>query len=79
MAALEDSVLGRDARAAPLFRFAGWRLALFSVVTGFVMALLLLAPAFYVALKSMSVSAEALSADPLALGFIVALALGVAF
>ncbi len=71
-------MLGRDAKAAPLFRFSGWRLALLGVASGVVMVLLVLAPAFYVTLKSMDISAEALFADPGALAFLAALALGVA-
>jgi hypothetical protein len=78
LAALEDAVLGRDAKAAPLFRFSGWRLAFLGVVSGVVMVLLILAPAFYVSLQSMGVSVAALIADPVAFSFIVALALGVA-
>lgn len=79
LAALEDAVLGRDAREAPLFRFSGWRLALLSVVSGVVMVLLILAPAFYVALASMGVSAAALLTDPAALAFTLAMALAMAF
>lgn len=78
LSALEDAVLGRDAREAPLFRFSGWRLALLGVVSGVVMVLLMLAPAFYVALKSMDVSIEGLFADAPSLAFVVALALGAA-
>ena len=78
VAELEDAVLGRDAKAAPIFRFSGWRLAFLGLVSGVVMALLILAPAFYVSLQSMGVSVAALVADPAALLFIAALALGVA-
>jgi hypothetical protein len=75
--ALADAVLGRDAMEAPLFRFSGWRLALLGVVSGVVMAALVIAPGFYVALKSMGVSFEALLAEPGALGFLLALALAI--
>lgn len=78
MAALEDAVLGRDAKAAPLFRCSGWRLALLGVVSGVIMVLLVLAPAFAVTLTTLGVSAEALLADPQALGFVAAMALGIA-
>lgn len=78
LGAFEDAVLGRDAKEAPLFRFSGWRLALLGVVSGVVMVLLMLAPAFYVALRSMDVSIEGLLADPPALAFVLALALGMA-
>lgn len=76
--ALADAVLGRDAGAAPLFRFSGWRLAALGVVSGVVMAALILAPGFCAALKSMGVSFEALLADPQALGFILALGFAIA-
>ncbi|WP_424362112.1 hypothetical protein [Methylocystis parvus] len=78
LGAFEDAVLGRDAKEAPRFRFSGWRLALFGVVSGVVMILLILAPAFYVALRSVDVSIGGLLADPPALAFVLALALGAA-
>lgn len=78
LAGLADAVLGRNAKAAPLFRFSGWRLALLGVVSGVAMVALILAPAFYVALKSLGVSFEALLSDPRALAFLLALAFGIA-
>lgn len=78
LAALEDMVLGRDAKEAPLFRFSGWRLAALGVVSGLVMALMVLAPAFYVTLSTMGVSASALLGDTGALAFVAALSLAIA-
>lgn len=68
--ALEDAVLGRDAKGAPLFRFSGWRLAAMGVISGLAMVALILAPGVYVALGAMGVSFEALLHNPAALGFL---------
>jgi hypothetical protein len=76
--ALQDAALARDAKATPLFRFSGWRLAFLGVGTGIVMAALLLAPGFYFSLGAMGLSVAALAADPAALGFLLALLFAVA-
>ena len=68
--ALRERIIGRDAKSAPLFRFSGWRLAIASVISGFVMVALILAPAVYVALGAMGVSVGAIALDPAALGFL---------
>ncbi|WP_363347640.1 hypothetical protein [Methylocystis echinoides] len=74
LTALGDAALGHGVETAPLFRFAGWRLALLGVVTGLAMAALLLAPAFYLALNALGVSMDALLATPEALALILQLA-----
>lgn len=76
--ALTDAALGRDAKALPLFRFSGWRLILLGVVSGLVMAVLLLAPAFYLALDKVGLSPEALLAEPEALALVLGLAIPLA-
>ncbi len=62
--ALSDTAIGPDARALPLFRFSGWRLALLSALGGSAMVMLVLAAPLGLALSPSGLPPRAVFAAP---------------